>query len=112
AAIRVFEIPSILIAGQAGFYLGRLLLHRQEDRKSFTTAYRFACKRDENHVAFVYPPLTANKKLNHGAGRGGRTPRTRRSADFEFTSEFCTVWKIFYSTLLSNRLQARRFAPA
>lgn len=29
----VFEIPSILIAGQAGFYLARLLLHRREDRK-------------------------------------------------------------------------------
>lgn len=28
----VFEIPSILIAGQAGFYLARLLLRRQEDR--------------------------------------------------------------------------------
>lgn len=28
----VFEIPSILIAGQAGFYLARLLLHRAEDR--------------------------------------------------------------------------------
>jgi uncharacterized membrane protein SpoIIM required for sporulation len=28
----VFEIPSILIAGQAGFYLTRLLLHRSEDR--------------------------------------------------------------------------------
>ena len=28
----VFEIPSILIAGQAGFYLARLLLHRSEDR--------------------------------------------------------------------------------
>jgi len=28
----VFEIPSILIAGQAGFYLARLLLHRKEDR--------------------------------------------------------------------------------
>jgi uncharacterized membrane protein SpoIIM required for sporulation len=28
----VFEIPSILIAGQAGFYLARLLLHRGEDR--------------------------------------------------------------------------------
>jgi len=27
-----FEIPSILIAGQAGFYLARLLLHRSEDR--------------------------------------------------------------------------------
>ncbi|HKV23061.1 MAG TPA: stage II sporulation protein M [Candidatus Acidoferrum sp.] len=27
-----FEIPSILIAGQAGFYLGRLLLRRREDR--------------------------------------------------------------------------------
>jgi uncharacterized membrane protein SpoIIM required for sporulation len=29
----VFEIPSILIAGQAGFYLARLLLRRREDRK-------------------------------------------------------------------------------
>jgi uncharacterized membrane protein SpoIIM required for sporulation len=28
----VFEIPSMLIAGQAGFYLARLLLHRKEDR--------------------------------------------------------------------------------
>jgi uncharacterized membrane protein SpoIIM required for sporulation len=28
----VFEIPSILIAGQAGFYLARLLLHRRENR--------------------------------------------------------------------------------
>jgi len=28
----VFEIPSILIAGQAGFYLARLLLHRSEER--------------------------------------------------------------------------------
>jgi len=28
----VFEIPSILIAGQAGFFLARLLLHRREDR--------------------------------------------------------------------------------
>ena len=28
----VFEIPSILIAGQAGFYLARLLLRRREDR--------------------------------------------------------------------------------
>ncbi len=28
----VFEIPSILIAGQAGFYLARLLLHRSENR--------------------------------------------------------------------------------
>jgi uncharacterized membrane protein SpoIIM required for sporulation len=28
----VFEIPSILIAGQAGFYLARLFLHRREDR--------------------------------------------------------------------------------
>jgi uncharacterized membrane protein SpoIIM required for sporulation len=28
----VFEIPSILIAGQAGFYMARLLLHRREDR--------------------------------------------------------------------------------
>jgi uncharacterized membrane protein SpoIIM required for sporulation len=28
----VFEIPSILIAGQAGFYLARILLHRREDR--------------------------------------------------------------------------------
>jgi uncharacterized membrane protein SpoIIM required for sporulation len=28
----VFEIPSILIAGQAGVYLARLLLHRREDR--------------------------------------------------------------------------------
>jgi len=28
----VFEIPSILIAGQAGFYLARLLLRRHEDR--------------------------------------------------------------------------------
>jgi uncharacterized membrane protein SpoIIM required for sporulation len=28
----VLEIPSILIAGQAGFYLARLLLHRREDR--------------------------------------------------------------------------------
>ena len=28
----VFEIPSILIAGQAGFYLARLLLHRREER--------------------------------------------------------------------------------
>ena len=27
-----FEIPSILIAGQAGFYLARLLLRRSEDR--------------------------------------------------------------------------------
>jgi uncharacterized membrane protein SpoIIM required for sporulation len=27
-----FEIPSILIAGQAGFYLARLLLRRHEDR--------------------------------------------------------------------------------
>ena len=27
-----FEIPSILIAGQAGFYLSRLLLRRREDR--------------------------------------------------------------------------------
>jgi uncharacterized membrane protein SpoIIM required for sporulation len=29
-----FEIPSILIAGQAGFYLARLLLRRREDRNS------------------------------------------------------------------------------
>jgi uncharacterized membrane protein SpoIIM required for sporulation len=29
----VFEIPSILIAGQAGFYLARVLLRRREDRK-------------------------------------------------------------------------------
>jgi uncharacterized membrane protein SpoIIM required for sporulation len=28
----VFEIPSILIAGQGGFYLARLLLRRSEDR--------------------------------------------------------------------------------
>jgi uncharacterized membrane protein SpoIIM required for sporulation len=28
----VFEIPSILIAGQAGFYLARRLLSRREDR--------------------------------------------------------------------------------
>ena len=28
----VFEIPSILIAGQSGFYLARLLLRRREDR--------------------------------------------------------------------------------
>lgn len=28
----VFEIPSILIAGQAGFYLARLMLHRSDDR--------------------------------------------------------------------------------
>ena len=28
----VFEIPSILIAGQAGFYLARMLLRRHEDR--------------------------------------------------------------------------------
>ena len=28
----VFEIPSILIAGQAGFYLARLILRRREDR--------------------------------------------------------------------------------
>jgi uncharacterized membrane protein SpoIIM required for sporulation len=28
----VFEIPSILVAGQAGFYLARLLLRRREDR--------------------------------------------------------------------------------
>jgi uncharacterized membrane protein SpoIIM required for sporulation len=28
----VFEIPSILIAGQAGFFLARLLLRRREDR--------------------------------------------------------------------------------
>jgi uncharacterized membrane protein SpoIIM required for sporulation len=28
----VFEIPSILIAGQAGFYLARLLLRKREDR--------------------------------------------------------------------------------
>lgn len=28
----VFEIPSILIAGQAGFYLARLMLHRRDDR--------------------------------------------------------------------------------
>jgi uncharacterized membrane protein SpoIIM required for sporulation len=28
----VFEIPSMLIAGQAGFYLARLLLHRARDR--------------------------------------------------------------------------------
>ena len=28
----VFEIPSMLIAGQAGFYLARLLLRRREDR--------------------------------------------------------------------------------
>jgi len=28
----VFEIPSILIAGQAGFYLARVLLRRSEDR--------------------------------------------------------------------------------
>lgn len=28
-----FEIPSILIAGQAGFYLARLLLRRKEDRQ-------------------------------------------------------------------------------
>jgi uncharacterized membrane protein SpoIIM required for sporulation len=28
----VFEIPSILIAGQAGFYLARLLLRQREDR--------------------------------------------------------------------------------
>ena len=28
----VFEIPSMLIAGQAGFYLARLLLHRRENR--------------------------------------------------------------------------------
>jgi Stage II sporulation protein M len=28
----VFEIPSILMAGQAEFYLARLLLHRREDR--------------------------------------------------------------------------------
>jgi uncharacterized membrane protein SpoIIM required for sporulation len=28
----VFEIPSILIAGQAGFYLARSLLHRRESR--------------------------------------------------------------------------------
>ena len=28
----VFEIPSILIAGQAGFYLARVLLRRREDR--------------------------------------------------------------------------------
>jgi len=30
----VFEIPSILIAGQAGFYLARLMLRRREDRNS------------------------------------------------------------------------------
>jgi hypothetical protein len=30
----VFEIPSILIAGQAGFYLARLLLRRREDRNA------------------------------------------------------------------------------
>jgi uncharacterized membrane protein SpoIIM required for sporulation len=30
----VFEIPSILIAGQAGFYLARLLLHRRENRNA------------------------------------------------------------------------------
>ncbi len=29
-----FEIPSILIAGQAGFYLARLLLRRREDRNA------------------------------------------------------------------------------
>lgn len=28
----VFEIPSILIAGQAGFYLARIMLRRREDR--------------------------------------------------------------------------------
>ena len=28
----VFEIPSILVAGQAGFYLARVLLRRREDR--------------------------------------------------------------------------------
>jgi uncharacterized membrane protein SpoIIM required for sporulation len=28
----VFEIPSILIAGQAGFYLARIMLRRKEDR--------------------------------------------------------------------------------
>lgn len=28
----VFEIPSILVAGQAGFYLARILLRRREDR--------------------------------------------------------------------------------
>src|SRR4029077_7502618 len=28
----VFEIPSILIAGQAGFYLARMMLRRREDR--------------------------------------------------------------------------------
>jgi uncharacterized membrane protein SpoIIM required for sporulation len=28
----VFEIPSILISGQAGFYLARVLLRRREDR--------------------------------------------------------------------------------
>jgi len=28
-----FEIPSILVAGQAGFYLARLLLRRREDRQ-------------------------------------------------------------------------------
>jgi uncharacterized membrane protein SpoIIM required for sporulation len=28
----VFEIPSVLIAGQAGFYLARILLRRREDR--------------------------------------------------------------------------------
>jgi uncharacterized membrane protein SpoIIM required for sporulation len=28
----VFEIPSILIAGQAGFYLARVMLRRREDR--------------------------------------------------------------------------------
>ncbi len=30
----VFEIPSILIAGQAGFYLARLLLRRREERNT------------------------------------------------------------------------------
>ena len=32
-----------------------------------------------------------------GAGRGSRTPKTRRSADFEFHSGFCTVRKILRS---------------
>ena len=36
-----FEIPSILIAGQAGFYLARLLLRRREDRDMRRTMHEW-----------------------------------------------------------------------
>ena len=50
----VFEIPSIFIAGQAGFYLARLLLHRRENRNLRESMRRMAgARRRVGHDAGV-----------------------------------------------------------